>query len=615
MVLRSLGKVVRGKATPGQMMLACVLGSLLGFLPGLARAPGLFVVLICALLVLNASLPLALLTWPLAKLVSWLLLPVAFHLGRALLDGPLQGLFATLVNLPVVALFGLEYYVVTGGLPLAVLFGLGVGLLVTRAVARIRKTMAGVESSSAAYQKIKGKWWAALLAWALIGGRRGKLTWADLATQTKGRPIRLWGAGIVAVLLISLVALQSVLAGPLLGRALKSGLERVNGATVDVGSASLDLAGGKLVVTDLALADSSALDRDALRVGRLEADLSTADLLRKRVRLERVVLSEAHQGLPRTTPGERVGPKTPEGDARDSEAESGGPRTLEDYIASAQEWRERLRQIRRVLDGLAGDGDDSAAGEGEAGESPTDRARRQAELMGYADVTAAHLVQGSPTLEIAELIAEGVTSVAMPGETFDVRAEHLSTHPPLAGGPPRVLVTSRSGVLSMDLGLAALAGHAGSNRVLFDLKGLAVDRIAGSLAVGGGPPLSGGTLDVLIDGTWSGGRVGYLDLPLNIALHDTTLNLGGSARQVAEFRLPLGLRGPIDDPEITIDDTELSQALKNAGAAELARRVDEKQAEVLGEAQDKLSDKVGEKVGDKLGDKLGGLLGGKKKKD
>src|SRR5262245_13108631 len=159
------------------MMAACILGAMLGFIPGLSRAPGLMAALLLLLLVLNASLPLALLTWPLAKLASWLLLPLSFQTGRVLLDGPTQGLFKLLVNLPVVALFGLEHYAVAGGQVLAVLFGFVVGTLVNRAVAQIRKSMAGVEAGSAAYQKIAGKWWTALLAWALIGGRHGKLTW------------------------------------------------------------------------------------------------------------------------------------------------------------------------------------------------------------------------------------------------------------------------------------------------------------------------------------------------------------------------------------------------------------------------------------------------------
>ena len=74
------------------------------------------------------------------------------------------------------------------------------------------------------------------------------------------------------------------------------------------------------------------------------------------------------------------------------------------------------------------------------------------------------------------------------------------------------------------------------------------------------------------------------------------------------FLLPLGLRGPIDDPSISIDDDQLVASLKAAGAAELTKKVEEKQKEVMDEAQKK----VDEKVNEKIDDALGGLL--KKKK-
>lgn len=623
MVLRSIGKVVRGKATPSQMMAACILGSMLGFVPGVSRGPGLLLALLVTLLITNASLPLALLAWPLAKLASWVLLPVSFHVGRVLVDGPLQGLFRSLVNMPVIALFGLEHYVITGGQVLGLLFGLGFGALVVRAVRKVRLAMAAVESNNAHYQKVAGKWWANLLAWALIGGRRGKLTWSDIATRTGGNPIRLWGVGVAAVLVGALFALQSTLAGPLLGRALKSSLETINGATVDVGSATIDLAGGKLVVTELAMADPNALGTDSFRAGRLEADIAADDLLRKRVRLDKLVISDAHAGLPRSSPGSLIGPE-PETPEIEHPEDS---RTLEDYVKTAEEWRDRLRQARRVLDALSGDDqDDGQGGSGGSGgggadgtveETLAERLERQAELLGYANVTAAHLIEGSPTFAITELVADGMTSTSLPGEVLDLRAEHLSTQPWLEPGAPRVSVKARSGVLLLDCGLAAMAGQPGSNTLRFDLKQFPVDRIAGDLSVGGQSPLQGGTLDVSLDGSWSGGRVGYIDLPLNIALHDTTLALGGSSQKVSEFRLPLGLRGPIDDPSITIADDQLIASLQQAGAAELSHRIEEKQQEVLDKAQDKVDEKVGEaqdKLDQKINDKLGDLLGGKKKK-
>ncbi len=61
MITRKIGKVIRGNATPAQLMLACLLGSALGFMPGFAQAPGLILLLAVALIILNGNLAVAVL--------------------------------------------------------------------------------------------------------------------------------------------------------------------------------------------------------------------------------------------------------------------------------------------------------------------------------------------------------------------------------------------------------------------------------------------------------------------------------------------------------------------------------------------------------------------------
>jgi len=109
MIIRKLGGVLRGKATPFQIVAACVLGALLGFGPPLMQGPALYVLLIAVLLVVNANLGLALLTFGVTKLGSLLAVSVSFSLGQFLLDGPTSGLARTIVNAPVLAWCGLEY--------------------------------------------------------------------------------------------------------------------------------------------------------------------------------------------------------------------------------------------------------------------------------------------------------------------------------------------------------------------------------------------------------------------------------------------------------------------------------------------------------------------------
>jgi uncharacterized protein (TIGR03546 family) len=119
MITRKIGKLFRGKSTPFQVYAACILGSMIAFVPGLTQAPGLLLALILCLVVLNANLGVAAIVGIGAKILSLLLTPVSFAAGRVLLHGPTEGLFKTMVNAPVLAYFGFEYYTVTGGLVLA----------------------------------------------------------------------------------------------------------------------------------------------------------------------------------------------------------------------------------------------------------------------------------------------------------------------------------------------------------------------------------------------------------------------------------------------------------------------------------------------------------------
>ena len=108
MITRKISAVIRGKATPFQITAACLLGSMLGFVPTFATARGLMIALLLLLLILNANLLIATTAAAIAKSISLLIAPVTFAVGRFLLDGPTEGLFRSAVNAPIFALFGFE---------------------------------------------------------------------------------------------------------------------------------------------------------------------------------------------------------------------------------------------------------------------------------------------------------------------------------------------------------------------------------------------------------------------------------------------------------------------------------------------------------------------------
>lgn len=635
MFTRQIGKLLRGRSTPVQIMMAAILGSMIGFVPGFREGPGLLIALTLLLIVLNANLALAALVAAAAKLLSLLLLPVSFAIGRALLDGPAQGVFKWMINAPVLALFGLEHYVTTGGLVPGMLFGIASGVLAVKLLTRFRLKMATLEEGSDRYKNFTSKRWVKVVTFIFIGGNKGKRTYAELASKKVGNPIRILGVVFAGLVISLLFILQSFFSGPILTAYLRSGLERANGATVDIDNAEVDLKAGRMVVTNLAMADPNALETDLFRAALIEADISAADLLRKRVRFDRIVITDAVSGERRVVRGRLVS-RTPEPLPPPPADPTLNDKTIEEYIAEAKLWKQRLAQVRSWLEKLGGS--EQSTQPQHKRETLDQRIRRQIRESGYASVKASHLIDGAPSLAVTQLIAEGVRTTQLSGEVLDITGEHLSTHPHLLSEAPEITVKSRSGNITAVMRLNGASMNESDNYVQLTYLNLPVEAISKSLTVGGNTPITGGTMDIDLRGQWSSagtnaqegsGGVGYLDLPMNVTLRNTTLSLPklGSS-PIDAMTLPLGLRGPIDNPRIAIDSKALADALAKAGAdamanklrAEAEGKLDEATSKLKGKLDEKLGEKLGESINDALGEKasdvLGNLLpGGNRKKD
>jgi len=578
MITRSIGGILRGTATPLQLLLACLLGGALGFMPGFAAAPGLIVFLVLCLIVLNANIGLALLVGVVAKVLAWVLVPVSFAVGRALIDGPTQGLFRTMVNAPVLALFGFEHYLTTGGLVVGLVVGGLLGVVVVKIISTYRRRMAAVEENSERYQKWTARKPVKIALWLLAGKGKGKKSYEELLAARGRNPVRLLGVVVAGVVIVALIGVRIFFAGPIVGRYLRSGLEQANGATVDIGKFEIDLGKGTLLVTDLAMADPEALGTDLFRAARLEAQISTADLLRKRVQIDKIVITDASSGLKRATAGKLVAPKP-------KPAPKPSGKTLEDYLKDAELWRDRLAQAQDWLEKVGGS-DKPAQGKPETIKERVDRLIRE---EGYAKVIASHLLEGFPSFTLKELQINGLNVPAM-GDVLTIRAANLSTDPALLTGAPAITITSTK-TLNLDLAMAAASKAGGANTVNFAYRNLPADWIGQQLAAaGGGAPVKGGTLDVVSTGTWSPDNV---NLPLNVTLNNTNLAIAGAgAQRVSKISLPLGVTGRLDATQIHFDPQALTKALLDAGYTEFANR-----------AQAELEKQLGAKFGN-----VGGLL-------
>ena len=585
-LIRKIGSVFRGKATPLQVMLATVLGGMLGFIPGFflpgdlgggfAQAPGLILSLLVLVLVLNANMGVFGLVTLVAKLLSFALLSVSYQIGTFLLEGPLQGLYRTLVNAPVTAWFGLEYYATAGGLVLGLAFGIVTGLLMNRTIRLIRTRMAAVEENSANYQKYTQRKSVRFLTWLLLGGGKGKQTWKELAeSKKKGLPIRIVGVLVAGLLVGSIYVFQSFFSTPILTVNAKSGLEAINGATVDLSAARLGLGDGSLRLEGLAIADSKELGKDLLAADAVVATIDTGALLRKRFVIDEVRATNARGGTKRTLPGIIVpgAPKPPE-----PPAPPAGTRTIEDYLKEFEVWKQRLEQARGYLESMRGDDTQVAAPTPEQQKEQ----REQQEHAGLSRVVAKHLIEGGARFLIRKIDIEGISySMGDRQEVFDLRARNLSDAPSLVAEALSLSLKSKS-----DNIVLGLSGQ-GSGKPLgfqFALRQLPVDSIFGQLKIAGAAPLRGGTMDLSADGAFTGGKGALsLDVPLQVLMKGTTFALAGSKPTVVEsLSLPIGLRGPLTRPSVSLDDKVLQDALVKAGQAELANFVQGQAGKLLG---------------------------------
>jgi uncharacterized protein (TIGR03546 family) len=589
LLTRQIGSFLRGKATRGQVFAAALLAGVLGFVPGFvlpsnlgggfAQAPGLILSLMFLVLVLNANLGVFALVTMLAKICSLLLMPVSFAVGRALVDGPLQPLFRALINAPVTAWFGLEYYATTGGIVVGLFFGTCAGLLLLRTLMGFRRRMARVEESSERYQKHANKRWVRFMAWLLFGKGKGKRSsWQELTEGNKALPIRVFGVVLVVLVSVGLWVFQSSYSTPLLTDGLRSQLAAANGATVDLQRAELSLASGSLRISGLAIADSTALDTDLFAAEELEAAIDVGALLRRRLVIDKLAAKGAATGRKRTTPGERlatapVPPPAP--------VPAAGQKTIDDYLKDVDLWQQRLAQAQEWIGILSGS--DQQPPDRQTPEQRRQQIEAAAERNGLVNVTAEHLREDLPLVWIRAIDIEGIDCPQLPQKTLDLHVSNLSTNAWLLPQSPRFAVSAPDHTLSF-----AFTGPSRTQQgaaLDLQLANLSVDSIFAQLKTGGAAPLRGGTLDLATAGSLltHGDGETTIDLPLRITLHDTLFALPGAKEtKIDELLLPIGLRGAVTSQVVELDDKVLADALVKAGKQELANFVQAKAGTLLG---------------------------------
>lgn len=555
-ITRKIGSLIRGKTTPFQIYAACLLGALVGFMPSFSHGPALMAFWILLLLVLNANLFLAGIVLLLSKLILLVAMPAVFAVGRFLLEGPTQGLFKTLINAPVTAYSGLDYYAVAGGQLVALIFGFVLAFLLKRSITNYRKKMMAVSEDSARLKKYNEKSWVKVLKFLFLGSGRGKKSYEDLLSVRMGNPIRIWGLAVVLVLVGVVWLGFSKLSAPLLTSLAKSNLETANGATVDLEGVDLDLGEGQLEVLGLAMTDAQNLDTNIFASKRIVADVNTTDLLRKRFSIDNLVIDNATSGDKRASAGKQIGPQS----SGKSMIEMPDFDDLDSVLSNAGEWKERLGQAKRWLEQMTAGGEEAAEAL-----SWKEELNSRVRALGHANVKADFLTEGSPTMWIRRIEAKGIKTPYFEGAMLDLEGADLSTHPSLAAAAPTLSLVADNKLFDARLSLGGASGT-GTNDLKMFLKNVAVDPLAAKIKSDGEPPLSGGSMDIDLSGI-----IGTTDndLVAQVTFSGSTARIGGKPVSLDGVTLPLQIRGALDRPGVKLESKALEKILVSAGKKKL----------------------------------------------
>jgi uncharacterized protein (TIGR03546 family) len=227
MNFKKIIRVLLGNATPFQIILSCLLASMLAFVPGFSTAPFLFILLIFFMLIFRVNLGLVIIIWIIAKALSFLLISASFALGITLLNSFLQPLFQWLINAPLFAFAGLDTYLVTGGQLLGIVIGLVFGFSLSYGIISLRRTAATLQSNKPAYDKWISKFWVKCMSFLILGQSIHKVDWQTLSTKKTKHPFRITGIIVVALVIVIAFAAQSALQSKMATHILIEQLEKV----------------------------------------------------------------------------------------------------------------------------------------------------------------------------------------------------------------------------------------------------------------------------------------------------------------------------------------------------------------------------------------------------
>ena len=585
MLFGSARKFMKGGLLPAHVWSSVLLGFLLGMIPDYGASAGLVAILLLCSALIRVNAGLFALSLILSKTILLLSLPWLFDLGQAALHGSLGTVFLNLSQLPVLAWFGFERYAMVGALVAGVPLALLAALVINAGVQKMRLASADLQVNrkfDAFVQSLIGR-----ITLSLLLGKSAREGLGSALSQPV--PLFRWKAGLIAT---SLVALLAVGAWQWAKSGLKDVLlpviERANGATVDVGRLSLNLWTGTIDVTDLEVADPSDLSVNLFSATDLRVSISSVSLLSKRLVVSEVRTQEARSGMPRTSPGQLIGPLIEAVAITAPTSDEVGS-----YVKDAEHWLDRLRQVQDWLkrwEGMIPEGSESPPALGSP--SYQEWLDEQIAQSGYTRLSFDPIKDGYWSALAAKVSVESVRIATFGDKDLTLLAENIASNPKQLGVSPSLKMNSEDGSVGMLLQLDELSG-AGANRVNFSVDGLDAQSALLSLKPSISNRVSGGQIDFSLDGEFRYAGKGELAIDLLAKLRDSELTIQRRKIPVDEFEVPVLVEGTFKAPKLRVDNKTMEDQLKYLAEDAL---------------KDEVKSRVEDKIKSKLFDRLKGLI-------
>lgn len=579
-IYNKLMSTIFSQTTPAQLLLVSILGFVFGFIPGFSYAPLLFIFTIFLVLILRVNIGIFIIIALIAKALSFAIEGLSFSVGTFLIDGFAQPLFKKIVNTPVLAYAGFDYYLVTGAFVVSIILGIVVGLILAKIYKGFVTKMAKLQTESDLYVKITSKLSTKIASKILLGKNISKVDWQKMAKKRFLQPFRILGVILVAIIVTGLYFSPSLLQTTLVSNIIKQQLSKANGATVDYKSLNLDFSQAKLEINGLGAANPNDLHEDRFYAESVSASLNMTGILTKHLVLDNVKLDGVKLNKERSSKGELYGEGAQATSNQTVEENITTVKTIANDVNNLQQlnlekYLSHAETAGKVAKGIKQGAEVLSNFKPVPNATPKEQkniAKEEAKAYGYADVRAESLETKKPMLTILNMY---INNYENSGNTFNVYLGNISTNPTLLGEPTTIKInTVNNDDITANVTISNKVNTA--NNVEFKFKNLGNNLVKGLNIQN--LKLNADNASISGKGDWnfeSGKNISF-NIPLVINLDGVSINFNGFNQKLQNLQLNAVLSGDLNNTNFSIDTSSIDNILKSVNVQDVANNIIEK---------------------------------------